>query len=62
MKYWKIMSGEKNHFVPGDKLPTVYDAAVSYSKLQRSQTRKKCKYTCKKLSDIHCKTFTIIKN
>lgn len=23
------MSGEKNHFVPGDKLPNVFDAAIS---------------------------------
>ena len=35
------MSGEKTHFVLGDKLPTVYDAVISIFKVATQSDQKK---------------------
>ena len=41
VKYWKNMSSEKINFVLGDKLPTVYDAAISIFEVATQPEQKK---------------------
>ena len=62
------MSGEKTHFVLGDKLPTVYDAAISIFEVATQPDLKKNisilakNYVLYKNMVLTSLTFTIIRN
>ena len=62
------MSGEKTHFVLGDKLPTVYDAAISIFNVATQPDQKKNvsilakNYVLYKNIGFASLTFTIIRN